>query len=205
MQVLAGHFVLGLMRKKKSIFVIALFGCVPLFDAHCWCYGSLSRECTNGCWFLNSQQPTTKNLWAVSTREAQRTKDKRHRDRRVEGKNDRIKFGRTWLECFVDVDLRQRKQGQNKMLLQQNYFPPLAGHSKMVSILLARRPVIIAISACLVIAFFVLLPSFRLAPLPSPSTYFAGASEPCSIDDTKNNTLGVSALWEQDLHVLIHC
>lgn len=91
------------------------------------------------------------------------------------------------------------------MLLQQNYFPPLASRSKMAAILLARRPVTIAISACLVIAFFVLQPSFRLAALPSPSAYFAGASEPCSIDDTKNNTLGVSSLLEQDLHVLIHC
>lgn len=78
------------------------------------------------------------------------------------------------------------------MLLQQNYLPPLASHSKMAANLLGRRPIIIVISACLIIAFFVLQSSFRLAPLPSPSAYFAGASKPCSIDDTKNTTLGVS-------------
>lgn len=78
------------------------------------------------------------------------------------------------------------------MLLQQNHLPPLASHSKMAANLLARRPIIILISVCLVITFFILQSSFRLTPLPSPSTYFAGTSEPCSIDDTKNHTLGVS-------------
>lgn len=84
-----------------------------------------------------------------------------------------------------------------KMLLLQNYLPPLASNSKMVAKLLARRPIIITTGVCLVITLSVLQPSFRLAPLPSPSAYFAGAPKPCSIDDTRNNTLGVSPLSKQ--------
>jgi hypothetical protein len=79
------------------------------------------------------------------------------------------------------------------MVIQPNHLHPLARPSKMAAKLLARRPIIMLISTSLVITFFIFQSSFRLTDLPRPSSYFAASSGSCSIEDTKNRTLGVSS------------
>lgn len=92
MQVLAGHFVLGLIRKKNY------FRNNPFWLRTAPAVGATEPKRRVHQRVLVPEFAATNNfkLWAVSTRVAQRTKDKRHRDPRGKGKNDRIKFGRTW-------------------------------------------------------------------------------------------------------------